>query len=181
MSESFSFDSFARGFSYNSRKIPFEGNISQSFGWKVSYLADVFTKTFVGYSNVPFSIDSKFTCKKDFHISPNPDCVCGFHAYFDKNTALYNLERWRPFLMLEVEFFGDIILYSQGLRASEQVVKSLHIPSRCGYGLCTKESDGVNKFHRFFRPVCQKHLTAEGYNLSDLEKALGVPVIKIPR
>ena len=170
------YESIARAFSYSPKALPFEGLVTESTGWKVSYLSDVFSKTFEGYSNVPFTTDSRFTCKIDFHITPHPGCVCGFHAYYEKNTAIFNLERWRPLLLLEVEFYGDIIQYSKGLRASEQVIKSLHLPSRCGFGICRNSTHGLSKKRRYFRPACHKHLNKDGFSIPELTMALDIPV-----
>jgi len=171
------YEHIARAFSYSPKALPFEGLISESTGWKVSYLSDVFSKTFVGYSKVPFTTDARFTCKKDFHITPHPGCICGFHAYYDKCTAIFNLERWRPLLLLEVEFYGDIIQYSKGIRASEQVIKSLHLPSRCGFGICRKTTAGLSKNKRYYRPACQKHINSEGFTIAELSIALAIPVL----
>ena len=81
-----------------------------------------------------YSIGWDYSPSENAHPAPHPDCSCGWYALNrqptddERQAGLVN-----GHLLLDVEFFGRVIIHDQGYRAEKQKVLAAHAPSKCAF------------------------------------------------
>ena len=152
------------------------GLVTDVHGWKVARLLDPVAGVFGGYAFGTFGFSAVSRCERRNHVAPSNGCECGFNAMKDKQDAVRLLERWRGFLLLEVDLFGTVIEHRTGWRAQEQDVLRVHVPLRCARGRCQGTTVGFRLRRNRWFPTCSTHLGADGVALSVLRRH-GVDVV----
>lgn len=145
-------------------------------GYKVSFLKDILTPRFSGYSYGDYSLTAKFKCLYHNHEIPNLNCTCGFYSFKDISEAKKLLAYREGSVLLEVEHYGDIIEHSKGYRASEQEILSINFPKTCHRLLCRREAGGVT--HRFnnWMQVCVEHASDSFHTFRELRLLMPVEI-----
>jgi len=153
------------------------GLVSDVHGWKVARLLDPVAGIFGGYAFGTYGFSSVSSCeRRRNHVAPTNGCECGFNAMKDKQDAVRLLERWRGFVLLEVDLFGTVIEHRTGWRAQEQDVLRVHVPLRCARGRCQETTVGFRLRRNRWFPSCGMHLGVDGVELSVLRRH-GVDVV----
>lgn len=63
------------------------------------------------------------------HSAPDEHCRCGFYGLTERPETVGE----QSHLLLEVEFFGTVIVAEKGYRAQKQRVLAVHLPQRCEF------------------------------------------------
>jgi hypothetical protein len=156
------------------------GLVQEAHGWKVARLADPFEGVFSGYSHGRYRFNDLARCLKRSGCSEVPalGCDCGFNAMKTRESAVRLLERWRGFLLLEVDLYGRIVEHRDGWRAEEQDVLRIHVPARCSRFICRRGTTGFRRRRAGWYPACTEHLDSDGVLVSVLRQH-GVDVVLI--
>ena len=68
------------------------------------------------------------------HAAPHPGCLCGWHGLASPaDPAPPAGYQGHPFALLDVEFYGRVIIHDKGYRAEKQRVLAAHLPAKCEF------------------------------------------------
>ena len=157
--------------------LPDGGLIPDAGGWKVARLVDPREGIFRGLAYGTYGKLGYAVCAKDRrHFAPFSSCDCGFYAMKRRSNAVNLMERWRGFVLLRVELYGEMFDHRDGWRSSEQEIVGLYIPDRCGFGICREKSLGVGLRRGRWLAACGGHGSDSLVTFSELRSRLGVDV-----
>lgn len=151
----------------------------------------------------PIEVDGTAWCNKGWtrgvrdesstHRSPDPECTCGFYAMRDRAEAEAEAgnSHWGNCL-LEVQFFGRVIVGTRGYRAERQRIVAVHLDREgCAGWLCKAEPVGIGRTthapvhsqddeDKDFVPLCRGHFDTwppmDRLSMADLSSYLGLEV-----
>lgn len=110
---------------------PFLLPAQEMHGFKIVFLTGR-NPSFTGLTGDLYSADDVAICSLDSkHVPPVADCECGFYAYKDLKSALYELSINPGSFLVDVDLFGIGFSYTQGFRAESQLINHLTLPRRC--------------------------------------------------
>lgn len=161
------------------RQLADAGSVTDAHGWKVARVHDPHQGLFRGYAFGSYGVSARASClrRRSGHRAPAVGCDCGFNAMKDRIAAVRLMERWRGFVLLEVDLYGEMVEHRDGWRAGEQDVLRIHVPSRCGRHVCRRATTGLRRRgRRGWHPVCGYHQGHDGVDLSVLRRH-GVDVV----
>jgi hypothetical protein len=155
------------------RPVPDAGEVLEAQGWKVARLKDPFTATFAGYAFGDYGLTQRAECLRSRRCpeAPGLGCDCGFNAMKEMSDARRLLERWRGFVLLEVELYGRLIEHRDGWRAEEQDVVRVHVSGRCARGVCRRPTAGFSPRRKAWFPSCAEHLGPRGVDTGLLRRS----------
>lgn len=110
-------------------------------GWKVAEMTGQ-APQLTGLTGATYHPVDTMECLAELgHESPQLDCTCGFHAFWDVAQAHRAWRAHRNTALLLVEGYGTVIEHEDGWRAQRQEVLQVVLPPRCSW--CRRAADGV--------------------------------------
>lgn len=131
-------------------------SVSQCFGYRLAYLADLNSIIFDSLFSGKFSRDDIAICNKE-HSAPFVNCACGFYSFKEFFKARNERKFFKKSMILKVENFGEIVEHELGWRSANQLVTEINLPKKCSWWFCSSKAVAFVKGENVFIQSCKYH------------------------